>query len=496
MHEPGSAAIAVLYVEDGRPGHDRVRDVLEKDGRFEMTEAPTRAELERQLATGRFDVVLSDSDALGFRGMQVLEAVRERDPRVPVVILSVSGSEELAVQALRHDAADSVVRSPEELERLAPTIEAAIARAHLRYERERSELDRAESERRLRVAVDGMPESFVIYDAELRYRFVNAYLLAGLGWPIERLLGKRDQEIHLPEVYASYLPMLERTAATRERQTAEITMEYQGNQVELVLTYIPLLGENGELREILGIAHDVTERKAWEAQLSRLIVSERAGREQLEALSRRLVALQEEERRAIARELHDEIGQLLTGLKLLLGSRQPSGVTQAEQVVGELLRRVRDLSMDLRPALLDDLGLLPALLWLVDRYTQRTKIEVDLRHEALDARLSSEVETAAYRVVQEALTNVARHAAVQKVQVVLRREKDRLSILVEDAGRGFDVERGLADGTSGLTGMRERALLLGGRFEVDSRRGVGTRVLAELPLTDAGSKVIEKEERT
>ena len=238
---------------------------------------------------------------------------------------------------------------------------------------------------------------------------------------------------------------------------------------------------------IHGVAFDISELKRAEA----------AGQEyaeRLKFLSRRLMEVQETERRNIALELHDEIGQVLTGLKLSLeiGTRLPAeeigaSLDQARELVNELMARVRKLSLDLRPAMLDDLGLLPALLWHFEHYTAQTQVRVNFKHSGLEKRrFTPEVETAAYRLVQEALTNVARHAAIQEVTVRLSTHQETLLIEVEDRGKGFDVDSVLkASETSGLPGMRERAVLLEGRMTVVSQPGVGTRLTAELSIADS-----------
>jgi PAS domain S-box-containing protein len=215
------------------------------------------------------------------------------------------------------------------------------------------------------------------------------------------------------------------------------------------------------------------------------------GRERLQILSQRLVEVQENERRYIARELHDEIGQAMTGLKLVLdmAARSPGedvgeSLREALTLVDGLMTQVRNLSLDLRPTMLDDLGLLPALLWHCGRYTDQTSVHVDFRHTNLEGRrFGPKVETAAYRIVQEALTNVARHADVDKVTVRLWAEQDSLNVQIEDRGAGFDPERALvAEESSGLVGMHERAVLLGGELTIESTPGTGTRLVAELPL--------------
>jgi signal transduction histidine kinase len=207
-------------------------------------------------------------------------------------------------------------------------------------------------------------------------------------------------------------------------------------------------------------------------------------------VSSRLMEVQESERRHLARELHDEIGQLLTGLLLLLRLNDDSPADtlktrfeQARATVSDLLGRVRGLSFDLRPADLDDLGLLPALLALFERYTAQTGVVVDFKHQGVGGRFAPELETGAYRIVQEALTNAARHACVTSVNVRVWADAEKLNLQIEDRGCGFDPAAVLkAPRSSGLIGMQERSRLLRGRLTIESVLGSGTTISAELPL--------------
>lgn len=215
----------------------------------------------------------------------------------------------------------------------------------------------------------------------------------------------------------------------------------------------------------------------------------RAGREGLQSLSRRVAEAHEDERRHLARELHDEIGQSLTGLKLMLemstrSAPEPvrAGLLEAGGLVDKLLAQVRTLSLNLRPAMLDDLGLLPALLWHFEHYTSQTGVAVDFKHMGLDRRFGAAVETAAYRIVQEALTNVARHARVKEAIVLAWADAATLCLQIEDRGVGFDRESVQAvRASSGLVGMRERTAALGGKFRLESSPEDGTVILAVLP---------------
>ena len=237
----------------------------------------------------------------------------------------------------------------------------------------------------------------------------------------------------------------------------------------------------------IGTLTQVTAAVAIAVEKARLFEQVSAGQERLAVLSRRLLQVQETERRRVARELHDEIGQHLTGINLILDQLERSPPTsqmaplvEVHKLVSDLITRVRELSLDLRPAMLDDLGLLPALLWLFERVSRQTHIDIDFQHNGLDQRFPQEVETAAYRIVQEALTNVARHAGVRRAQVHAAASDHILSVVIADQGKGFDAATELAAGaTSGLSGMRERAALLGGQLRIESAPGAGTRVCAE-----------------
>ena len=234
---------------------------------------------------------------------------------------------------------------------------------------------------------------------------------------------------------------------------------------------------------------EIAERKRLEEQL-------RTSREQLRALAAYLQSVREEERTRIARELHDEIGQALTGIKLSLekSTREHAGsinlgIIQALEVVNELIGRVRDLSLDLRPAMLDDLGLLAALTWHVNRYTKQTNIEVDFKHIGLvGRRFEPEIETATYRIIQEGLTNVARHAGIDQVSVGVWADANMLCVRIEDLGCGFDPDSLTASTTGRLSGMRERAFMLGGRLNIECASGTGTLLIAELPLKNSTSE--------
>jgi len=239
----------------------------------------------------------------------------------------------------------------------------------------------------------------------------------------------------------------------------------------------------------------VADRVAPAIERSRLVETVRAGEERLKVLSRRLMMAQEEERRRLAIELHDELGQVLTAVKITLDSTEdsalPASVTArlkaATEGVDQAMQRVRDLALDLRPSVLDDLGLPAALRWYADRFAKNTQVEV---HVSIDAvpDLEPEVETACFRVTQEALTNVARHARARQVWLDLHLLAEGLELRIRDDGIGFDGAaaraRATRGGSLGVLGMEERVSLAGGELVLMTRPGGGTEVIVRLPMAD------------
>jgi signal transduction histidine kinase len=247
----------------------------------------------------------------------------------------------------------------------------------------------------------------------------------------------------------------------------------------------------GAIGGILLFSEVITERKRAEQALSE-------SRARLEALTRRLLEVQEAERRMIARELHDEVGGVLTAVKLNLqalrrtrdDAQREAALADGLALVDGTIQSVRSLSLELRPSMLDDLGLIPALKWYCERQAQRANVEINLALDAIDLKAVGQLENACFRIVQEALTNVLRHAQAHNIQVALRRGDAHFMIEIIDDGVGFDAQAArqhrLAGESTGLLSMAERVSLLGGRFGIDSAPAAGTRVWAEFSIPEEG----------
>jgi PAS domain S-box-containing protein len=341
-------------------------------------------------------------------------------------------------------------------------------------ERKEAERSLRESSRRITNILESITDGFFALDREGCFTYLNGRAEQLLQRPKEELLGRNVWQA-FPEAVGS-----------------QFHTQYPSNiasgQASHFEDYYPPLQRWFEVHSYPspdGMAvyfRDITQRKCAEETL-------RENARGLRSLSRRLLEVQEQERRHLARELHDEIGQALTGLKFTLekGAHSPAEelratLQEAQALLRDVSCRVRDLSLRLRPTMLDDLGLAPALLWLFERFTVQTGVRVAFEHALPPDRFPPAVETAAFRIVQEALTNAARHASVEEVAVRLWMDAAAVGVQVEDHGTGFEAAALAAGRTGGLSGMHERATLLGGRLEIESTLGLGTRVTAELPL--------------
>jgi PAS domain S-box-containing protein len=353
-------------------------------------------------------------------------------------------------------------------------------------ERRRAEAALHASEERYRNLVEHSPDVIFLH-TDGRITFIN---LAGVrllrASCADEIVGRAVFDIIDPPFHEVVRECMQKI--THERIVSPLELRFRRMDGTTVEVEAFATATRDGLRNVQVVARDITERQEAERQRARLLASEQEARAESQALSRRLVDAQEAERRRIARELHDEVGQILTGLSLVLKSSTPPPSPWAERsqeaqgILHDLMRRVREMSLDLRPAMLDDLGLLAALLWHFERYTYQTRIQVRFHHFGLDRRFPAELETATYRIIQEALTNTARYAHTDEVDVHVRARPDVLWLRVADHGAGFETGRMARTGSMGLAGMRERVAAVGGKLSVDSAAGQGTFLTAWLPL--------------
>jgi signal transduction histidine kinase/PAS domain-containing protein len=251
-------------------------------------------------------------------------------------------------------------------------------------------------------------------------------------------------------------------------------------------------------KEEIKLAQTIADQVAVAIENARLLELVRKSSEDLKMLSAQLINVQEDERKKIAQELHDEIGQTLFAMKMNLEMTKKNlpanlekfedmknRLTDTENLLSQTIDQIRNLTTDLRPSMLDDFGLIPALNWYIDNFSKRTNIKVYLKLKNFKPRLSSEVETTFYRIIQEALTNVAKHAQATEVSILLARENSNACLAVEDNGIGFDAKKAtFPKDRLGIFSIKERVGLLNGEFEIRSKANRGTKLSIKIPLVE------------
>ena len=295
-------------------------------------------------------------------------------------------------------------------------------------------------------------------------------------------------ETFLPRIHPEDRPRIEKGIKAAAIQKGAYGIDYRIVLPDGAIKHIhdvvyPVTGETGDVVERYGVIMDVTERRGAEEALQK-------SRDQLRALAARLQSVREEERTKVAREIHDELGQALTAIRISLSSWSRDLVTDKKQesepilkLVDETIQSVRRISTELRPAILDALGLVAAVEWAAGEFEARTGIKCRLDLPTNDIVIDQERATALFRIFQETLTNVARHANASEVEVRLAKGEGNLTLEVHDNGKGITGEPLLSATSLGILGMQERALLLGGDFAIVSSPGEGTTVRVRIPET-------------
>ncbi len=471
----------ILIVEDDEPLAHAVGELLKRLG-YVVVGIADSGDAALRLAVGRRpDLALMDIEILGrMDGFQVAETLR-RQHNVPVIFLTGRADDE-TLERVRGSGSFGYLRKPFRQEELKTGIELAL----IRHRRE-SHLQRREES--FAAAIQSTEDAVFLATPEGRVTFLNPAAERLTGWSTGRALGKPLADVVDLNGDGAGLEAVIRAATQGEFMHEMVLRTRTGQLVPVEVSASRVRdGIRGDCGAVL-VVRNVTARKQYEAGLKR-------SEKELRSLAGHLEGAREAERTRIAREIHDELGQLLTGFKFDLAWVEKKLVAQPAlpetgvldkvramtSQVGEMVQCVRRISAELRPGILDELGLAAAVEWQAGDFQKRTGIRAHVGAELSDRPLPREVVTALFRVLQESLTNVARHAEARNVRIRLREEDAQLVLQVADDGRGITDEELGKTGVFGLMGMRERILPLRGQCNVRGAAGCGTTVRVTVPL--------------
>lgn len=499
MNDERGPLLNILLVEDSLDDEALLLNALKKEGiAFRHDRVWSEQTFRTVLQQRQWDILLTDFNLPAFSASDVLAILQESGLDIPCIVVSGFLGEETAVSLLKAGASDFVPKT--NLSRLAPAIRREVGEARSRLEKRLIERSLRRNEQLLAKIASTLGEGIVVTDEDGVIIFINPEAQRLLGWQEHEIFNKNlHQTIHYLKQDGAAYPEEECPVATLTRKGIpyrsedEVFVRKDGTMFPVSYIATPMM-ENGKIMAVVTAFQDITRRKEAERNL-------KVSRRQLRELSNFLQTVREEDRTRIAREMHDELGQALTALKMdvawmlsRIDEEQEPLVGKAENMmalIDSTVDSVRRIAANLRPGLLDDLGLAAAVEWLVDEFRKRTQIgcELHMSHEEFDS--APDLCTTVFRLLQEATTNVARHAHASHVKVTLDDTGDAIELQVEDDGQGFDPQARLGSRKKsfGLLGMRERVTALGGSIELTSQPGHGTRLWVSLP------KVMETMER-
>jgi signal transduction histidine kinase len=523
--------LRVLIVEDSEMDATLLIRELNKNGYSPVYQRVDSAEaMEQALKRANWEIILCDYVMPGFGGLEAIKLLHQKGLDIPLIIVSGNVGEDAAVEAMKTGAQDYVMKG--NWKRLIPAIQREIIESGNRKEKRRAEENLKKLSRAREVLIKANESIMRALSEEVLLKEVCRTIVESGGYRMCWIgYAKQDEKkTVLPVAQSGFVegylqtvsfswedsengrgptgtsirtckPIITRNIHTDPMYTPwreEALMRGYASSISL-----PLM-DKGQVLGVLNIyASDINHFDTDEVQLLLSLASDLAfgilalrtriecdlAETELRHMAHKLVQMQEEERRSIARELHDQIGQSLTGLKLLMNEVGRSQLAkdrmaildESQSIITELIQQVREMSLKLRPSMLDDLGLLPTLLWHFEHYTKQTKIKVNFDHLGLERIIAPDTATAIYRIIQEALNNAAKYAKVNQVDVSLRANEGGIKIYIEDRGCGFDIASVSGKASSGLSGMRERAQLLGGKLNIVSFPGQGVKIVSEFP---------------
>ncbi len=487
--------LRILHIEDRQDDTDLIHLDLEAAG-YEVNcfRVETAAGMKQALAAQSWNVIVCDYNLPSFDAISALNILKASGFDIPFIIVSSNIGEEAAVALMKAGAHDYVMK--DHLARLAPAIEREVKEAGQRRLRRQAEETAKQHEKLLRDITASMGEGLLVQDMAGRLLFMNPEAERLLGWTEQEFVARDVHEtMHYMRADGSSLPREQSPFLNLFQDLPclnrdDIFVRKDGSTFPVAYIATPIIDKDIEIAIVIAF-HDITELKHTEQELQQ-------SREQLRELSVFLQTVREEERKRIARELHDELGQTLTALRIDLNWLEEKLPGVAPHIADKLLAMegllnktvdsMRRISEDLRPGMLDDLGLAAAIEHYVERFIERTGVPCELTMDQEEFDLNDQVATAVFRILQESLTNVARHAVPKRVIIKVQERNGEILLTVQDDGCGMPDKKERRRNSYGLLGMHERVKMLGGNLEIISASGKGTSIKAVIPVAREGVK--------
>ena len=461
--------LRVLIVEDSEDDAQLMLRELRCGGYDPICERVETAEqMQHALKQQDWELILCDYALPGFSAPKALELLTETHLDIPFIVVSGKIGEKTAVEMMRAGAHDYMMK--DSLARLTPAVTRELAEAHVRRDHKRAEEEIAN----LAKFPGEDPDPVLCIAGDGTIIFANKAgkpLLDAWSCQVDQALPKRWAELVAGVLVSGH------------REDIEIKCDGR----TFLVTFAPVV----EASYVNLYAHDITGRKQAEEGVRR-------SHEELRALAARLQAAGEEERTRLARKFHDDVGNSLVAIKMDLawlnrrlpevadGPSRPKLRERLEsmsKMLAETIQTARETASELRPGVLDDLGLAAAVAWEARQFEERSGVKCTFTSTPEEMELDREQSTAVFRICQELLTNVARHADATLVSIVLKTHDDSLTLEASDNGKGIEKQQVAASTSLGILGMRERALALGGQFSISGTPGKGTTATVKIPLT-------------
>lgn len=341
------------------------------------------------------------------------------------------------------------------------------------------------SEKKYRGLVETIDDGIIVLDHELNITFANAVFVKKINISLSGIIGKNILELIPSEVLSKCVEDVFVNAKT-DKIDLEITYANKKSWFDVTAT---LQKEENGIKSVLCVFNDITKRKEMEIQLKDLIETLKDQQKSLSRLSKELIRAQEDERKRISHDLHDVIGQRLTAISFNLESARSGSfnddeistkLVDASGLVKDTIRDVQDFSFSLRPTILDDLGLTPAMKIYAKKYQKRTGIVVEIKDEQFLEGIESDIKIVLYRIFQEGLTNIAKHSKADNVYIFFNTEPKNIKMFIVDNGIGIDIQKNKNKGL-GLLGISERLQMIGGSLDISKSKEKGTQLIITTP---------------